>query len=133
MIDEVRDLLVDELKTEIEKLSTLKPGSNEHKAAVESIEKLYKLNIEETKNEREFMEKCDRDLEKERDWKLKNAQLKAQKWDLVAKYGLQVLTFAGGLAYYAYWLTKGFKFEEEGTWRSPTNKMLKDRCFKFLK
>ena len=59
MNEEIRDLLGEEIKTEIRNLSTLEAGSKEKSTAIEDLAKLYKLRIEETKNEWDFSEKYD--------------------------------------------------------------------------
>lgn len=52
---EVRELLEEEIKKEIEELGNFEQGSKEHTAAVENLAKLYRLKIEETKNDWESM------------------------------------------------------------------------------
>ena len=60
MDEEIRDLLGKEIKTQIQDLSDLEPGSKEKLEAVEAIAKLYKLRIEEAKNELEFEDRRER-------------------------------------------------------------------------
>ena len=57
MNEEIRDLLGEEIKTEIRNLSTLDAGSKEKSTAIEDLAKLYRLRIEETRNEWDFNEK----------------------------------------------------------------------------
>ena len=57
---EVRELLEEEIKKEIEELGNFEQGSKEHTAAVENLAKLYRLKIEETKNDWEIDEKYNR-------------------------------------------------------------------------
>ena len=65
MDEEIRDLLGEEIKTQIQNLSDLEPGSKEKSEAVEALAKLYKLKIEEDKNELEFEDRRERrDMEK---------------------------------------------------------------------
>ena len=60
MDEEIRDLLGKEIKTQIQDLSDLEPGSKEKSEAVEALAKLYKLRMEEAKNELEFEDRRER-------------------------------------------------------------------------
>lgn len=57
MGEEIKGLLEEEIKSEIENLSSLETGSQQHSAAVESLAKLYKLKIEEDKSSMDYREK----------------------------------------------------------------------------
>ena len=56
-MDEIRDLLGEEIKEEIQNLSTLEPGSKEKSTAIEDLATLYRLRIEELKNDGDLNEK----------------------------------------------------------------------------
>ena len=120
MEKDIREKLEEEIHSELEKLKTIEPGSRQHVDAVNSLETLYKLNIEETENERAFMRNCDRDLIEERELALKSAQLEEQKKDRWIRLGLEGAGLLLPLAFYAFWMRKGFKFEETGTFTSTT-------------
>lgn len=113
-----RELLEGRIKTEIENLAKLTPGSDEHSKAVEALTKLYKLSIEQTENERTFMQRSDQDLEKEREWQLRNAQLREQSIERYFKYGTEIGLGVASLVFYGIWMKRGFKFEETGTFTS---------------
>jgi len=53
-MDETRDLLTNELETEIQKLSMMESGSEEKSAAIDGIQKLYKVKIEDIRTEAEI-------------------------------------------------------------------------------
>jgi hypothetical protein len=110
-MDEIRNLLEEEIKSEIEDLSALTPGSEEKSAAIDDLAKLYKLKIEETK--------CETDSNKE--------QLAEQVKDRYFKLGIAAAEIVLPLIFYAFWMRKGFKFEEEGTYTSTTFKGLFSR------
>ena len=60
MEDNIRDLLSGEISREIQALSNLNEGSKEKSTAIDDLAKLYKLRIEESKNDWEYDEKYNR-------------------------------------------------------------------------
>lgn len=142
MENEIKEMLGEEIKTEIENLGSLEPGSKEHSEAVESLVKLYKLKIEETKNELDSEDKKERRrMDKEQhdedciykekqltedilvhkhEEKFREVQLSEQVKDRYIRIGLTILELAVPLMFYASWVNKGLKFEEEGTFTSTT-------------
>ena len=115
MKDKTIGLLSEEIEGEIENLSSLEPGSDEHSKAVESLSKLYKLKIEESKNQSELEEKQKEEL-------LKQEQMKEQRIDRWVKVGVAACELTIPLIFYGVWMKRGFKFEETGTFCSPTFK-----------
>lgn len=124
MANEIKDLLEERIRSDFENLSNLKPGSEEYTAAVASLEKLYKINIEELENERAFRARCDRNIIDERDIQIKAETVEEQRKQRWWSTAMQVSLTVGGWVAYNFWLNKGFKFEEEGTIRSPWLKSL---------
>lgn len=124
MDEEIRKLLEEEIKAEIRDLSTLEPGSKEKSTAIEDLAKLYKLRIEETKNEWDFSEKYDA---REGDKQLKKDQLEEQVKDRYFRFGVEVASIILPLIFYAAWMKRGFKFEETGTYTSTTFRSLFNR------
>lgn len=146
MDDEIRDLLEKEIKSEIKGLSSLEQGSEGHSTAVESVSKLYKLKIEETKSKWDNDEKYNRRLmdkeqncldtkmkerqmdsdddARERELELKRKQLHKDIWLTSISCGVQLLGTVIGIAAYNAWLNKGLKFEETGTITTPETKNL---------
>ena len=124
MDEEIRKLLGEEIKTEIRDLSTLEPGSKEKSTAIEDLAKLYKLRIEETKNEWDFREKYDA---REGDKQLKKEQLEEQVKDRYFRLGVEAASIILPLIFYAAWMKRGFRFEETGTFTSTTFRGLFNR------
>lgn len=146
MDDEIRDLLEKEIKSEIKGLSSLEQGSEKHSTAVESLSKLYKLKIEETKSKWDNDEKYNRRLmdkeqncldtkmkerqmdsdddARERELELKRKQLHKDIWLTSISCGVQLIGTVIGIAAYNAWLNKGLKFEETGTITTPETKNL---------
>jgi hypothetical protein len=130
---EVRELLEEEIKKEIEELGNFEQGSKEHTAAVENLAKLYRLKIEETKNDWEIDEKYNRRImdqeSSERDEQLKKTQSDEQRRERYFRWGIDVAGIVLPLMFYGTWMRKGFKFEETGTFTSTTFRGLFN-CFK---
>lgn len=123
-MDEIKDLLGEEIKTEIRDLSTLEPGSKEKSTAIDDLAKLYRLRIEETKNEWDVNEKYDT---RESDNILKKDQLEEQIKDRYFRLGLEAAGIILPMIFYAAWMKRGFRFEETGTYTSTTFRGLFNR------
>lgn len=117
---DIKDLLEEEIRSEFEKLKSLTPGSKEHSEAVEAMTKLYKMNIEETENNRAFMDRSDRDIDREREYQVKLMELKDAKLTRYFRFGADMAGVVLPLVFYGIWMKKGFKFEETGTFTSTT-------------
>ena len=124
MGEEIKDLLGEEIKTEIRDLSTFEPGSKEKSIAIEDLAKLYKLRIDETRNEWDFSEKYDT---RESDNILKKDQLEEQVKDRYFRLGMEAAGIILPLMFYAAWMKRGFRFEETGTYTSTTFRGLFNR------
>ena len=124
MIEDIRDLLEEEIKTEIRNLSTLEAGSKEKSTAIEDLAKLYRLRIEETRNEWDFNEKYE---SRDSDIQFKKDQLEEQVKDRYFRLGLEAAGIILPLIFYAVWMKRGFRFEETGTYTSTTFRGLFNR------
>jgi hypothetical protein len=124
MDEEIKDLLGEEIKSGIQDLSSLPSGSKEKSSAIEDLVKLYKLRIEETKNEWDFNEKYNAH---ESDKQFKKAQLEEQVKDRYFRLGVEAAGIILPLIFYGIWMRKGFKFEETGTFTSTTFRGLFNR------
>ena len=123
-MDEIRDLLGEEIKKEIQNLSTLESGSKEKSTAIEDLTKLYRLRIEELKNDGDLNEKC---YSREYEEQLKKDQLNEQVKDRYFRLGVEAAGIVLPLIFYAVWMKRGFKFEENGTYTSTTFRGLFNR------
>lgn len=124
MVDEINGMLEEEIKSEIINLSNLTPGSTEHREAVDNLAKLYKLKIEEAKNERELIESA---KAREVDVLLRQEQMREQAKDRYFRICIETAGLILPLVFYASWMKKGFKFEETGTFTSTTFRGLFNR------
>lgn len=131
MDEEIKKMLGEEIKAEICDLTTLQPGSKEKSSAIEDLATLYKLRIEETKVEVDLNEKQNRrgmdDEVHEREIRLKIGQLEEQVKDRYFRLGIEAAGIILPLIFYAIWMKRGFKFEENGTYTSTTFRGLFNR------
>ena len=116
-MDEIRDLLGEEIKEEIRNLSNWESGSKEKSTAIEDLAKLYRLRIEELKNDGDLSEKY---YSREGEEQLKRDQLNEQVKDRYFRLGVEAAGIALPLIFYAAWMRRGFEFEENGTFTSTT-------------
>ena len=147
--EQLKDLLSEEIKTQIQYLSKLDPGSAEKSKAVDDLATLYKLKIDETKMELDFDEKQarrkmdkenrlkddalkeqqlkDENSVRERDELIRKEQLAEQVKDRYIRLGIAAAEIILPLIFYSKWMKKGFKFEETGTFTSTTFRGLFNR------
>ena len=83
MKDEIQKSLDEVIAKEIDNLPNIAEGSKEKKEAIENLEKLYKLRIEEAKIEQVRCDKID-------EMGVKQAQLDAQARDRWLNFGTQI-------------------------------------------
>lgn len=115
MGEEIKNLLEEEIKNEIENLASLEPGSEKHSTAVESLAKLYKVKLDEDKTSMEYLDKTQN---RKSDEGFKVAQIEENVKDRYVKIGIAAAELVLPLMFYAFWMRKGFKFEEKGKRKS---------------
>lgn len=119
-MSEIQKLLDEEIVQRLKGLNGLESGSKEIGAAIEDVEHLFKMRVEERKLNNE-LESNARD---ERDKLVENA---ARAKDRYIRLGLDVAGLILPLAFYGIWMAKGLKFEETGTFTSTTFRNLFNR------
>ncbi len=107
-MNKVSEILEEQIKKEFKKLSTLESGTLEKTAATENLVALYRLRIDELKNEIGG-----------------NEQAKDRK----IKFWLTLLEVVLPLIFYGIWMERGLLFEETGTFSSTVFKGLIN-CFR---
>lgn len=123
-MEEINNLLDEEIKAEIEALSSMSFGSKEHLTATENLAALYKLRIDETKTMLDFKEKTEN---RKHDDEFEKEQLAEQVKDRYFRLGIATAELVLPLMFYAVWMHRGFKFEEDGTYTSSTFRGLFNR------
>lgn len=123
-MEEIKSLLEEEIKLEIQSLASLQPGSDEKSTAIDDLAKLYKLNLDQAKAQWEINEKYDC---RASEVQLKKDQLTEQVKDRYFRLGIEAAGIILPLIFYACWMRRGFKFEENGTYTSTTFRGLFNR------
>ena len=131
MNEELIEMLDEEIRAEIEGLSSLDSGSKEQAEAVESVAKLYRLRIEDSKAAIEYNKEVDdaqfRQEQAEREEQSRKEQLAEQRIDRYVRIGIAAAELMVPIVFYSVWMRRGFKFEETGSFTSMTFKGLINR------
>lgn len=123
-MEKIRNLLDEEIEAEFGSLESLGFGSKEHLTATENLATLYKLKIEDAKIAMDFDEKA---ANREREEQFKKEQLAEQVKDRYFRLSVSAAELILPLVFYAIWMRRGFKFEENGTYTSTTFRGLFNR------
>ena len=126
----IQRLLREEIESEFKELSTIAPGGEDYKIAVDGITKLMDRAIEMEKNEIDRQDRIDaRDSENE----FKTKQMEDEKKDRFVKNLLTGIGTIGGLVVTIWGAKKAWKFEETGTVASPVGRSFINKLISFRK
>ena len=126
----IQRLLREEIESEFKELSTITPGGENYKVAVDGITKLMDRAIEMEKNEIDRQDRIDaRDSENE----LKTKQMEDEEKDRFVKNLLAGVGTIGGLVVTIWGAKKAWKFEETGTVASPVGRSFINKLISFRK
>lgn len=101
-VDLIRNELDGAILEAFQRLKASDPNTGEYANALSDLQNLYKMRIEEDKQ----VPKKERDIER------------------ILKYTMYGAEIGLPLLFYTVWMVTGFKFEETGTYCSPTFKGL---------
>ena len=139
MDEEIKVLLDKTIKSDILEIGKMDIGSEERKYAIEDLVKLYKLRIDETKNDKDICERREARIMEmderrearfmERDTRSRDKQddLRELVKDRYFRVGIAVAEIGLPLLFYAKWMKRGFEFEENGAYTSTTFRGLFNR------
>ena len=125
MNDEIRAKLDEEIMDQLSVLSDMDVGSDKRKTAVDDLVKLYRLRIEETKNDRDFIEGVNA---REREEQFKKEQIVDQVKERKFRFGMAAAELLIPLIFYASMFYSGLDLEKEGT---CTSNMLRNLISRF--
>ena len=109
MNTDLKELLEAKIEAELNALDSYSPTTEEHYHVVENVVKLYKLKTDE--DETDF---------RERELRVKEIQTERQNLVDYVKLGAEIAGIVLPLVFYGYWMNKGLKFEETGSFTSDT-------------
>ena len=110
MYDEIKAKLDEEIMDQLSVLSDMDAGSDKRKTAVDDLVKLYRLRIEETKNDRDFIEGVNA---REREEQFKKEQIVDQVKERKFRFGMAAAELLIPLIFYASMFYSGLDFEKE--------------------
>ncbi|NLD50523.1 MAG: hypothetical protein GX660_25560 [Clostridiaceae bacterium] len=115
----IKDQLDVTILNELRRLNVpLDSDSEESKTTIiDNIAKLYKLKLEDEKNEADMWEKVDA---RENEQLLKKAQIEQDKKFQKIRLALEAAGIMLPLVFYWIWMKRGLKFEETGSFTSAT-------------
>lgn len=113
----IRNKLDDELKRQLEDISQMAVGEEQTSKAISDFTKLYELALEDDKVE----------LECEKTYQESLNGHSEQKKERLVKIGIAAAELVLPLMFYGFWLRKGLKFEETGSFTSTTFRGLINR------
>lgn len=125
MYDEIKAKLDEEIMDQLSVLSDMDVGSDKRKTAVDDLVKLYRLRIEETKNDRDFIEGVNA---REREEQFKKEQIVDQVKERKFRFGMAAAELLIPLIFYASMFYSGLDFEKEETF---TSNMLRNLISRF--
>ena len=128
MADQNSEMLNKRIEEALGNLETLK--GDERAQAVKELDTLYKLRIDETKNEVEARQKTS---EHQDQMFQAQADLHEKRIALIVNTAVDVAKFVSQVGMYGILIVGGLKFEENGTIGSQFVKDTIRSCTKFLK
>lgn len=124
MDEELREKLNEVISEELEELKKLQVGSDEHLKGSESVEKLYKIALQDVKNQIEIEEQAINEDFNVKKLKIEDKAAIEEKKDRIVRYAIEGVKIIAPLMLYSIWLKRGFEFEKDGTFTSTTFRSL---------
>jgi hypothetical protein len=143
-MDEMITMLDEEYKKTLREVSEAKLDSEESRWALTKLNELHEQRINELNAMSEFKTKerklrinelnaMNESKTKERELRIKEMQLNDGKKDRLIKVVFDALGLAVPLGFSSYWMAKGLKFEESGSFTSRTGQWIRNNLNLFKK
>ena len=127
----IKEMLEEVIVYEIETIKRLESGSEEKSKAIKDLDTLYRLRNDENKINWEYDDKyCRREMDianREKDVEIENAKTMELRKDRCIRICIAGAELIIPLIFYGIWMSKGFRFEESGTFSSFTFRNLLSR------
>ncbi len=132
-MDDIGAMLDREYETTLQAVSQAVTGSEEARWQLQKLTELHKqrMSVKQTEDE-SFMRFEELDLKKT-EMRLKEEQLKESRKDRIIKIVLDGAAIVVPVTVSSFWMAKGLKFEETGTFTSRTGQWLSNHLRMFKK
>lgn len=124
--ENISAMLDKEYMTTLQTIANAQAGSEEAKWQLQKLTELHKQRMNENQEHRD-------DHTKFEELELKRAQIREGKFDRVTKIGLEVGAILTSCVVSSYWMGKGLKFEETGSFTSRVGNWVSNNMRMFKK
>lgn len=132
-MEDIGMMLDREYEETLKAVSLATTGSEEAKWQLEKLNDLHKQRMNEMEAIHKISQRSDELYYKEKELQLKEAQMKDGKKDRIIKIILDGAAILIPVTVSSYWMAKGLKFEENGTFTSRTGQWLSNHLRLFKK
>lgn len=128
MEQQSKEALERQIKTEIENLALLETGKEEKTRAVSDLSELCQIIREDEKASADYQIKM-KELIQQRNESfnensIRHDEIRSKFFESIIGHAVTGIGIGASLAFSAYWMKQGFKFEETGTFTSQTFRTL---------
>ncbi len=120
----LKERLEEELSRQLDELADFHVGTDEQRKAINNLEVLYRLKLEEDKLDVSYNEGLKKNEIEEKKLEITKSENQEKKDNISKDRWVKIGLEAGGLVlpllFYGKWMKAGFKFEETGTFVSQT-------------
>lgn len=124
--ENISAMLDKEYMTTLQEIAQARTGSEEAKWQLQKLAELHKQRMNENQEHRD-------DHTKFEELELKRAQIREGKFDRFTKIGLEVGAILTSCVVSSYWMGKGLKFEETGSFTSRVGNWVSNNMRMFKK
>lgn len=125
-MDEVKNLLDEEYKKTLQDVSETMTDSEESRWALTKLNELHEQRVKEMQIQSDLKVK-------EKELRIKEEQLKESKKDRLTRGIYDVAALLVPIGFSSYWMAKGLKFEESGSFTSRTGQWISNNLRLFKK
>lgn len=132
-MEDIATMLNREYEETLKAVSIATTGSEEAKWQLQKLNDLHKQRMNEMEASQKACQHSEELYYKEKELQLKEAQMKDGKKDRIIKIVLDGAAILIPVTVSSYWMAKGLKFEENGTFTSRTGQWLSNHLRLFKK
>lgn len=129
----IASLLDEEYQRTLEAVSSAKMGSEEAKWQLQKLSELHKMRMAEQKTSDEAYIQMEELTLKKEESSMKEMQMKEDRTDRIIRIVLDGAAILVPVAVSSYWMAKGLKFEQTGTFTSRTGQWISSHFKLFRK